>query len=1054
MTHHNPFEKSIAVFIIALVISLPLYSANALAAIQITKNQGQREIPNYVDSNGDTWLLEARITGADGEVLPEDVKLSIGPQEWDFHECTQTALGVDCRYTTPFRAQANSYAFQVRHGNDVAQGTIIADGAAPIIAFQGQHFWQEGSEVKMHFTVTDPQQGRQNKCVGLATVEIFDTETNQIYFSAPEFEAEQCAFTFEGALPQTFSGERMVKVRVRTADRLGHETLSRQQSLAIDFVVPQIVPESIQLTDATPFVGPQAFTTRIEADIVESTSLSRVIAKSEQTDLGAEGKQADQCVEGEENKWHCIWNGVNVRSEESVSLVIEASDAAGNTATATKGFSFFRDTTAPVIEEFRSLRTFNGESYVKSGENTIVLIVSDQGAGIKQEHIEANLIAIGGERGATPTCTELGAGRWQCVWTARRNFDAGTRSVEISLNQLKDKVGNSIEHSQQLNMIVDTIAPVVDSLSFSSISGTGINPFFQIGDTLKIDADITDASGVFVKVNLLNIVQDAELQFPAGESNEAGWMIFTESSCQRNPEKEQQWKCELTIPQPLKETFLEQASVTLEVEDTPGNEVITWPEAQNVQQVNQNTGEYTFELLGREEITNPDFWKLEEADMGNNFIDISSTKLARMRMPVSVILKPKENSNLLKPLRVQLTGCTEASDSPPLQRELMYGGINNDKIESTIVLEFQQFDGESFFNIAEHPETTRYLRNYTCQMNIFTRIGDNVVSVPEQQDIEFKVPFGLSPLGAQDDALKEKIKEAKEVALHDAWAWTNEVQYFLDVVRTIKTIVDVVISVIKIIDIINIALEPAQKVPPAYQAVTGFCLGGKTAQGIAAEVNGKLEMVVGVLTCSGSIPVVGKVQQNVLDAYNYYVGIASGESGGIAYEVGATGYVANPMRVRSLNDNIVVAGIGLCIPGIIYNLDKLRQIQCQYAMCLENEVAQGVPVAACDAVKDKLICKYVVGDLLEVMPYLRGLDVWLNVIKEALSDWLGTLLTGGIYICATQCPTSTAWAGTCTMLTAVRELVNGANAIDFALEQKKAIGTSYCDTLEAQEEKE
>ena len=403
MTHHNSFEKSIAVFIIALVVSLPLYSANALAAIQITKNQGQQEIPNYVDANGDTWLLEARVTGVEGDVLPEDVKLSIGVQEWNFQECTQTALGVDCQYSTPFHAQANSYDFRVRYGAETQAGTIHADGAAPTIAFQGRRFWQEGSEVKMQFTITDPQQGRKNKCVGLAMVEIVDTENNQIYFSAPEFEAEQCEFTFEGALPQTFSGERTVKLKVRATDRLGHETLSREQRLAIDLVLPQIVPESIQFPDAGVYVGQNAFTSSLEAEIIESTSLQRVIASSMQTNLGAEGKQADQCDEIEDNKWHCVWNNVQINSEESLSVNMEAVDAAGNTARAEKTFTFYRDTTAPVIEEFRSLQTFNDESYVKSGENTIVLVVSDQGAGIKQEHIEADLTAIGGGGRATPT---------------------------------------------------------------------------------------------------------------------------------------------------------------------------------------------------------------------------------------------------------------------------------------------------------------------------------------------------------------------------------------------------------------------------------------------------------------------------------------------------------------------------------------------------------------------------------------------------------------------------------------------------------------------------
>ena len=50
-----------ALFIIMLVLTLPIYSAQSLAAVnvQITQNHGEDEIENYIDADGDVWTVEA-----------------------------------------------------------------------------------------------------------------------------------------------------------------------------------------------------------------------------------------------------------------------------------------------------------------------------------------------------------------------------------------------------------------------------------------------------------------------------------------------------------------------------------------------------------------------------------------------------------------------------------------------------------------------------------------------------------------------------------------------------------------------------------------------------------------------------------------------------------------------------------------------------------------------------------------------------------------------------------------------------------------------------------
>ncbi|MEK6937727.1 MAG: hypothetical protein AABX04_01655, partial [Nanoarchaeota archaeon] len=53
----------IGIFLISLVVSLPFYSADALAvSLKITKNSGEKNIEGFLDAKGDTWSVEALIS--------------------------------------------------------------------------------------------------------------------------------------------------------------------------------------------------------------------------------------------------------------------------------------------------------------------------------------------------------------------------------------------------------------------------------------------------------------------------------------------------------------------------------------------------------------------------------------------------------------------------------------------------------------------------------------------------------------------------------------------------------------------------------------------------------------------------------------------------------------------------------------------------------------------------------------------------------------------------------------------------------------------------------
>ena len=96
-----------ALFIIALIISLPIYSAQTLAAtVKITQNSGRDNIQGFVNAHGDVWTIEALITGFLGETVTTDqMQISLGSRTDSFETCSSTSTGgATCEYNSDLSA--------------------------------------------------------------------------------------------------------------------------------------------------------------------------------------------------------------------------------------------------------------------------------------------------------------------------------------------------------------------------------------------------------------------------------------------------------------------------------------------------------------------------------------------------------------------------------------------------------------------------------------------------------------------------------------------------------------------------------------------------------------------------------------------------------------------------------------------------------------------------------------------------------------------------------------------------------------------------------------
>ena len=208
MNHKNAQKcwSFAGLFIIALVLSMPFYSAEALAAnVQVTKNQGESGIDTFLDGKGDVWALEALISGSgvpvNGSVIPNNVKVRIGDSEAAFTSCSQSTLGQLCQYISPLTdgVKEGEYAFQVVYSflNSVSKietssagGVIRADGSAPQIFFSPGNVRQnEKGEIVIDFTVNDKKPGLPS--VGLKQIDIVNVDTGAVLQTIVNFQERQ-----------------------------------------------------------------------------------------------------------------------------------------------------------------------------------------------------------------------------------------------------------------------------------------------------------------------------------------------------------------------------------------------------------------------------------------------------------------------------------------------------------------------------------------------------------------------------------------------------------------------------------------------------------------------------------------------------------------------------------------------------------------------------------------------------------------------------------------------------------------------------------------------
>ncbi|MEK6905822.1 MAG: hypothetical protein AABX24_05465 [Nanoarchaeota archaeon] len=1075
----------IGLFMVVLVLSMPVYSASALAAsVQITKNEGEAGIPQHIDAQGDVWTVEALITGAgtnNVSVKPEDVRIKIGDNRASFTSCSPSTLGVLCKYISPLTdgIQEGEYAFQVIYSfmnlalklESASSGDVIkADGSAPQISFSpGKVSQGKDGKVKLDFTVNDKKTSVPS--AGLKKIDIIDGDTGTT-LQTIDLPTGKETFSYlndagyEGILQATLTGEGAKRLKIRAEDNLGHVSFSPSVSFFADFVKP-VVGNELNFTKYGQFIGQFASSTDIQVDVVEK-SVPTVTGYSQQADL--DGDQAACEADADvDDLWHCAWKDVNVNPAGTITVLVKVTDEKGNTAEKSLSSSFVVDSSAPSIKFFGTIRQFEGKSYLKNGENKIILKVEDQGAGISKDGIRANLAGFGLSNLAEPTACEEKAGILECYWDVDEEINEGV--LTFGLSRFKDNVGNE-GLAPESEFVVDNTGPKVEEIEVFGVSEVGDKDYFQSNDKLKLVLRVSESSGLRVLVNVQDILLDAETKYPANEFiDEDGWVIFTDKDCTR---AEGRWECELETDS-IKSGPESGLEADFLIQDTAGNNAVSWPasenEPKNVKRFRSSDegATITIDLLGLTTEENPDFWevrKIVPVGGAGAFIDLDTTQLTYTRLPFKVFL----NSDLsdVRALDIQLVNCAvpeadadePAVSAPTISRAILYGGVSavGDYAPTpNVIIEFEPFNGRELFQIGQKEETEFVKKEveYVCTFKIFSQVGKNAVKAAEVQQATVLVPFAFSTLGAQDENLDFVIQEARD-DINTAW---DVISVLAEILKWLDYLAQIYNIIMKVVSLFEFVAKPTTDATKAAESVFVPAAGAAEAQRIAscfgyhggttsAKSGGEiLDTILEVLTCrpqgKTNLGWYGQWQSFILEIYKLELAKAPGD------------HLGNneAFLARDIRDNLFLSFAGLCIPGIIKNLDKFRQIKCRKIMCLENEVRSGLAtVSMCEELEDLLVCKYVVGELWYILPFSQFWDQVIGGLSRALADPFAILHTVTVVTCGALCAAGTSTAsGACTIANYVWDIFGTLESIvgflTTVIEDFSNGGLNYCDAV-------
>jgi hypothetical protein len=378
---------------------------------------------------------------------------------------------------------------------------------------------------------------------------------------------------------------------------------------------------------------------------------------------------------------------------------------------------------------------------------------------------------------------------------------------------------------------------------------------------------------------------------------------------------------------------------------------------------------------------------------------------------------------------------------------------------------------------------------FTCPISILTRVGSFIPQNFEHDNITVMLQFYNMPLGEAYDSVAGEVDDVAG-KIEGGWKLIGRLQTFMGYAEKMCQILNTIMGIITLLSttmvLLGLAADTIDNLPivgtvglnlgqAVHAAEQTSCSSAEIMRkGYNKGLLGTLKKFCNFITCQAGIfdfldkegfmgelglglgiEGAGVVGQGIWDKFlSGYPGASSLR----ATTAAQSDEIQDPSGYLNVKDSLVfsIAIPPLCIPGIIYNLDKWRQIECRYGLCLLEDVReQGLPISICKDQRHYMQCVFVTGEIFNLIPFAPLIDYYLTMWKKIFSDplVLAAMAIGYILDCQTACklPRGAHWAYTaCAVMSiasqlgdTIQDIKNFKTTSDFG-----SISNTWCEEFD------
>jgi len=985
-------NKKITAGILAMIIILltPAYAQQ----LEITQYSGADEINGWAKSNDQIIIkATAEIYGnPTKEIAARRLKATHSGITKNFDQCsTYGANQYQCTYTTQ-GAYSGDQTFIIELTDaeeniiETQQKTISTDNLAPEITyFDVNPKRSKTTKATLEYTAEDyaSSTGDTTKCSGLKEIQFL---VNNAKAAADTGAKQECTKTNTIEYTRQVNEYEQITICAKAIDYLEQQSAPYCIEYEIDRQAPQIQEIHVKDPDGFDMTAIQPETTitaSIEAVITgNNNDIQTIKADLSSLNPGITGQKEPD----EQYADTYIWRDIQITNPSNCEITITAADDLGNTATSTQTCTLPTDDTGPEIVQIQTNKTSEAGTYLMGNNGTITAEIREPGAGLHKKHVYMDISNIGraySTQQRADSCTIKTGDVWECKWKIQPKVPNGKYTVRINPNT-RDDLDNPLQNAMEQTIQVDRTQPSIENVEYKVM-----HAFAEYGDlTVKgdtIEFKIQTKGTEYAYSDFTGI----------GGSHAPGTCTGTDLIT-----------CEFS--QIIQKSGPDNATITFELYDRAGNK-----------------RSYTHDLViyGIAEDSSPEYWN-STIECSPKLIDRSTT--TQQEQMVYCHIKLHTTNEEAEPVytSVNFNECTGYKQGIA-KLQMMNNGMGSTDPYMRIKLALSEFKINNM--------------SFSCPVHISTKIGEYFSKTDEEEDVDINLEFYDLPIGELYENIEKDIEHHMEFAMKNQ-AWIDDVEEYMEWARTICGWKNKFSGILSALDATVSALVPIlAALELAGESETAKELGDvrvQACQNVRGPMEqwlfGKTEKDKGEL--GKEIKILWQVLEMMCDFVNCkltwddekYQALkeegALGEygeaGGGFLVAIGGGGVpeicqgaenllggnlgmgthayseyqklqsklqqTDEPkQRLVNVEESIVWSTACTCLPGIIHNLHKIRQINCKYALCLAEEVsAQGIDPAWCRAEKSYLTCTYVMGEIFSILPLAAIYDKTINTLKE------------------------------------------------------------------------